>query len=378
MVISQLKCYRAFYQIGRSKFEVLGCTYPLIFYGGIRMYIEDLNKFETKILRENIKVCIEALKLEKISTAYYTKKINKKNGMKRTLHCINNEHILYKLQGNLKRNFFDYIPLSSHAYGYVKGKSYYNYLEPHVDNNMFLKLDIKDFFDSIKENKLREVLTYYVDDINVNDRLTLIDFIVKVVTLDGKLPQGAVTSPVLSNIIFRNLDIRISRYCKKFGITYTRYVDDMIFSSTDFYLHKKVFVNGIKKILKSHHLYLNTNKIVKTKNEISLNGFVIGKEIRLSRKKTAFISALIYCYQHTNKKNIENFIKEVKQHFNLSEIEEIDLFWLHNYLAGYRSFLLGLLPFDSVGVLPEHLTKSNKKILYKINEIEKILDLLIL
>ncbi|MEH7610901.1 hypothetical protein, partial [Gottfriedia acidiceleris] len=77
-------------------------------------------------------------------------------------------------------------------------------------------------------------------------------------------------------------------------------------------------------------------------------------------------------------KNVDNFIKEIKHHFKLTESAEIDLFWLHNYLAGYRSFLLGLLPFDSVGVLPEHLSKNNKKLLYKINEIEKILDLLIL
>ena len=50
---------------------------------------------------------------------------------------------------------------------------------------------------------------------------------------------------------------------------------------------------------------------------------------------------------------------------------------LHNYLAGYRSFLLGLLPFDSAGTLPKQMNKANNKILYKINEIEKILDLLV-
>lgn len=55
--------------------------------------------------------------------------------------------------------------------------------------------------------------------------------------------------------------------------------------------------------------------------------------------------------------------------------EKINMLWLHNYLAGYRSFLLGLLPFDSVGVMPEDTTKVHKKILFKINEIEKILDI---
>lgn len=341
------------------------------------MQIEDLNKFESKILRSSINTYIDRLNVETISKAYYTKTIQKKNGTKRTLQCIDNEHILYKLQGNLKKNFLDYIPLSSHAYGYVKHKSFYDYLVPHIGKKQFLKLDIKDFFDSIKEEKLRAVLEYYISDIKVSDKTTLIDFIINIVTLRGQLPQGAVTSPVLSNIIFRFLDIRISRYCKKFGITYTRYVDDMLFSSDNFFIHKKIFINGIKKILKSYDFYLNNNKTVKTKNEISLNGFVIGNEIRLSRKKTAFISSIIYCYQHTNEKKIEDFITEIKQHFKLNDTQAIDLIWLHNYLAGYRSFLLGLLPFDSVGVLPEHMSKGNKKLLYKIIEIEKILDLIV-
>lgn len=335
------------------------------------MRIESLSKFENKILRGSVSHQIEFLTEEQLSTAYYMKKIKKNDNTDRTLQCIDNEHPIYKIQKHLKNNFFDFIPLSNHAYGYVKGKSYYDHLKPHVEHGYYLKLDIKDFFHSIKEKKLREVLEYYVDDIGIDGDLTILDFIIKVVTINGTLPQGAVTSPALSNIFFRYLDIRISRYCQKFGVSYSRYVDDLLFSSDNLFIHKRVFINGISKILKSQGFRLNPRKIRKAKAEISLNGFVVGQNIRLSRKKTSMISALIYYYQHSQKKTIEGLLYEIEK----NEEVEVNLSWLHNYLAGYRSFLLGLLPFDSVGVISEDITKTNKKILFKINEIEKILDL---
>lgn len=335
------------------------------------MRIESLSKFEKKVLRGSVSQYVDLLTEELQFTAYYEKIIKKKDNSDRIIQCIDSEHLLYGIQKQLKNNFFDFIPLSNHAYGYVKGKSYFDYLTPHVKHVYYLKLDIKDFFHSIKDKKLREVLEYYIDDVSVNDELTLLDFIIKVATINNSLPQGAVTSPVLSNIYFRYLDIRISRYCRKFGITYSRYVDDLLFSSDSLFLHKKVFINGITKILKSQGFQLNLKKFRKAKDEISLNGFVVGKEVRLSRKKTAIISAIIHCYQNSPNKTLEELLSEIEKNFQI----KVNIPKLHNFLAGYRSFLLGLLPFDSVGVISEDLTRTNKKILYKINEIEKILDL---
>ncbi|MCP3743910.1 MULTISPECIES: reverse transcriptase family protein [Paenibacillus] len=335
------------------------------------MRIESLSKFEKKVLRDSVSHYVDLLTEEQLLTAYYTKIIKKKDKSDRVIHCIDNEHLIYKIQKQLKNNFLDFIPLSNYAYGYVKGKSYYDYLKPHVKHGYYMKLDIKDFFHSIKEKELREVLKYYVDDVSINESLTILDFITKVVTVNEFLPQGAVTSPVLSNIYFRFLDIRISRYCRKFGINYTRYVDDLLFSSDNLFIHKRVFINGITKILKSQGFQLNPKKVRKTKSEICLNGFVVGENIRLSRKKTAIISSFIYYYQCSPNKTLEELLTEVEKNLEI----KIKIPNLHNFLAGYRSFLLGLLPFDSVGVLPEVITRTDKKILYKINEIEKILDL---
>jgi len=341
------------------------------------MRIDSLNKFEKKVLRGSASNYIDFLTDEQLDKAYFTKEIKKKdNSSIRSIQCINNEHPVYKIQKQLKSNFFDFIPLSNHAYGYVRGKSYYDHLKPHVKSRYYLKLDIKDFFPSIRDSSLREVLEYFIDDeVRINNELPLLDFIIKTVTFKGSLPQGAVTSPVLSNIYFTYLDIRISRYCQKFGVQYSRYVDDLLFSSDNLFLHKKVFANGINKILRSRGFQLNSSKIKKTIDEISLNGFVVGENIRLSRRKLALVSGLIYCYQHSPKKTLENLILEIREHFNFDKNQNINLRRLHNYLAGYRSFLLGLLPFDSVGVMSEDMTKANKKILFKVNEIEKILDL---
>ncbi|OPG94389.1 hypothetical protein B2I21_30845 [Chryseobacterium mucoviscidosis] len=339
------------------------------------MRIDSLNKFEKKVLRGSITEYNESLTDDSINQAYHTKIIKKNDNSERTLQCIDSNHDIYKIQKKLKNNFFDFIPLSNHAYGYVKGKSYYDYLTPHIKKKFYLRLDIKDFFNSIKEKKLREVIEYDIDNIKINEDTTLVDFLIKTVTFNGSLPQGAVTSPVLSNMVFRVLDIRISRYCRKFGIEYSRYVDDLLFSSNDLLIHKKVFTNGITKILKSQGFYLNHNKLRKSKDEISLNGFVVGSEIRLSRKKTALLSALIFCYQNTQKKTFDNLSTEFKKHFGIDNEKIINADRLHNYLAGYRSFLLGLLPFDSVGVLPDNMTKINQKYLIKINEIEKLLKL---
>lgn len=334
------------------------------------MRIESLSKFEKKVLRDSVQQYVD-LNEEQIKSAYYTKSIKKRDNTNRVIHCIDSDHLLYKIQKRLKNNFFDFIPLSNHAFGYVKERSYYDYLKPHVNQSYYIKVDIKDFFHSIQEERLRDVLKYYFNDININDNLTILDFIIKIVTLDKTLPQGAVTSPVLSNIYFRFLDIRISRYCRKFGINYTRYVDDLLFSSDNLFIHKRVFTNAIKKILKSHGFQLNPKKIRKMKSEISLNGFVIGENIRLSRKKTAVISTLIYCYQRCPNKTLDELLSEIEKNLQVT----VGISDLHNFLAGYRSFLLGLLPFDSVGVLPEDRPRTDNKIIHKINEIEKILDL---
>ena len=85
-------------------------------------------------------------------------------------------------------------------------------------------MDIKDFFPSIKINREMSVFRVlcYTKKISY--------YLASICCLDGVLPQGAATSPSLSNIIAKRLDYRLNGFAKKFNLTYTRYADDFTFS----------------------------------------------------------------------------------------------------------------------------------------------------
>ncbi|WP_425133837.1 reverse transcriptase domain-containing protein, partial [Enterobacter hormaechei] len=86
--------------------------------------------------------------------------------------------------------------------------------------------------------------------------------------------MGFATSPFISNIIFRKLDILIKSLCDKRSIIYTRYADDMLFSSSgkDKLLGSEHFDNEISTIVNTAGLSLNKHKKIFKKGIISLNG----------------------------------------------------------------------------------------------------------
>lgn len=79
-------------------------------------------------------------------------------------------------------------------------------------------------------------------------------------TCEGNLPQGAVTSPALSNLVASQLDRRIGGYASKTNMTYTRYSDDITLSSNDRTVLRKA-LSRILKIVKTEHFKPNLNKL---------------------------------------------------------------------------------------------------------------------
>jgi hypothetical protein len=274
-----------------------------------------------------------------VKTKYYNNvKISKKNGL-RKLSCIEGSSPLYDLQQNLKV-FFDKIPIANNVFGFVKGYGYKDFLKPHINRKYYLRVDIKNFFDSIDKELLKSVLEYYV---KIDE---ILDLIIDVVTLDEVLPQGGVTSPVLSNIVFRQLDIRIQKYCKKLNFEYSRYADDLLFSSNNYKLLDKSFIRVLENILISQEFELNYSKIIKEKDEISLNGLVVGKNIRLSRKRRKDINKILFLYNKGGEpKNISEYLNRLNNtNFNYLRKEKDENFEtaesLIQCLCGYRSFLI--------------------------------------
>lgn len=111
------------------------------------------------------------------------------------------------------------------VHGFVPDRSVKTNAEAHGRRRFVVNLDLQDFFPTITENRVRGVLRALDADIRVAD------IVARLCCFNGYLPQGAPTSPVLSNMICYRLDTELLRLAKGARAIYTRYADDISFSS---------------------------------------------------------------------------------------------------------------------------------------------------
>ena len=305
--------------------------------------------YKSSFFYENIlfyeKNMLQSLMLTKQSH-YYIKNIPKKGGV-RQLNCLIPGE-LSVIQDNLKNNFLNFISVPNYVFGFIKGGSYKEYLVPHCKKKYYLRIDIKNFFDAIKIKDLEDCFRYYFK-VAEKEKDDLLKDLLEIITFNDKVPQGAITSPIVSNIVFRQLDIRIFEYCRKHSVKYTRYADDMMFSSNTEYVIKPHFTKMISKILSTKSFEINISKLRKSSNFISINGFVVGKDITFSRKRRKDINNVIFIYNSLPKPlNKKQFIDYLNKDYFYYRTKVGDLYFsnnesLINYLAGYRSFIIGWL-----------------------------------
>lgn len=245
----------------------------------------------------------EAYKTEK---CYHQVVLPKKDGGVRILQVPNKK--LKRLQRNLLQ-YFQHAEISSCAAAYVKGRTIKEQAMQHVNSKLVVKLDIENFFGSITYQKVfdsvdealnRSPLIGPYHKMNAQPNLKLRKynselswFVAKACTLNGSLPQGAPTSPMLSNMVFLPLDKAICYYCKDHGINYTRYSDDMIFSG-DF--HPFELISFIRKLLLRNGYILNENKIVVAGRgkQQKITGVVVNQKPQADRKYRREIRQDIY------------------------------------------------------------------------------------
>lgn len=302
-------------------------------------------------------------------------KIPKKMGY-REICIIDKSCELYELQKSLRINFLDNIKISDIAYGFRKNYDYFDFLEAHRNfygNANYLRIDISNFFRSISEQMIIDTFEYYVDSL---EKEKILKCLLDIMLYNGVLIQGTPIAPVVSNIIFRSIDIRIQRYCDKQRVKYSRYVDDLLFSSEE---HGKIFninfCKTIERILQSEGFKINYSKLRRAQNRISINGFCVDENVRLSRKKLAPISRILY-YMEANKyvKSedwILNYNEEMQKYIKEKNVQiegENDLI---NLLAGYRAFLINALKHSEDEYFVRRIKGIIKRTEKQINNIEK-------
>lgn len=165
--------------------------------------------------------------------------------------------------------------------GFLPGKSIVHHAVKHVGQEVIIKLDIKDFFPKTKAKKIHEFFL----KIGWNEEAAKL--LTKLTTYRGHLPQGAPTSPCLSNLVNARMDRGLAGIARKHNAEYSRYADDITFSLKTY--DRRTIMRIIKKtryVLKLVGYKLNPQKtrIFRSFQQQLVTGLVVNEKVQIPRK----------------------------------------------------------------------------------------------
>lgn len=192
---------------------------------------------------------------------YHEFKVLKRNGGFRPIEAPekNLKKVQRRLNAALQCLYFFEKPEAS--YGFIlshKGnkapRNILTHASCHIGANYMVNVDFENFFHQIKKEKIYDVFRKPPLHLSRDTAYLLTDLC----THKSRLPMGAPTSPVLSNLAAMKLDLELREWAGKLGILYTRFVDDLSFSSSREI--KPSFLWSLKERLKAFELKLNDSK----------------------------------------------------------------------------------------------------------------------
>lgn len=205
------------------------------------------------------------------------------------------------LQKLLVREVIEKLPVNDAAKAYRSGQSIADHARPHASNRFLLKLDFKDFFPSIRGADFLKHLHKH-SEIGTEDSKHLVKlfFWRPRGTRSLVLSIGAPSSPAISNTIMFDFDSALSDFCTREHVVYTRYADDLAFSTNGPEVLHRVHEHVINlcRTLKYPRLTLNDAKTVYTskKHHRSLTGLVLSNDGKasLGREKKRQLRAMVH------------------------------------------------------------------------------------
>jgi RNA-directed DNA polymerase len=164
---------------------------------------------------------------------YVAFEVAKATGGVRTLHAPRDP--LKRLQRAILRELLAPLDVHPAAHGFVRGRSTVTNAAPHVGARVVVKMDLVDFFPTIYFGRITGLLEHYGAGREAAETLAaIVTYRPKLpdgrVAWPSVLPQGAPTSPALSNLVCRRMDARLFALASRVSATYTRYADDLTFS----------------------------------------------------------------------------------------------------------------------------------------------------
>lgn len=195
------------------------------------------------------------------------------------------------------------------AHGFVSGHSTLSNASPHVGREVVVNTDLTDFFPTVTFGRVKGIFQGmgYSPAVATIFALLCTESPRRTVEYDGQvyhvatglraLPQGACTSPALSNLVARRLDARLRGICGKLGWTYTRYADDMTFSASGEAAGKCGYLLArVRHIVQDEGFAVNEKKtrVLRRNTAQSVTGVVVNQRPGVPRRTVRRLRAILH------------------------------------------------------------------------------------
>lgn len=296
--------------------------------------LQDLNnrKDVANLLGVSDKKLIYILYAKRTESFYTSFEVSKGNGGIREINAPLKEIRFF--QDKLKDIFSNIYALKPRksATGFLCGKSIIDNAKPHLNSLCILNIDFKDFFNQINFGRVLKMLE---KGFNIKHDVAVV--LTQILTVHGKLPQGSPSSPIITNLICSRMDNQLEKFSRKYNIKYTRYADDLTFSTKNNEFNHKVceYVDNsvilgeeLIKIFEYNGFEVNPEKLfIRTrKNRQEVTGLVINEKLNVRKDYVKNLRAALHNASKDIKKESNNQIYGKLQYLRMIKGEEDKLF----------------------------------------------------
>ena len=295
----------------------------------------------------------------KTDSFYSSFEIPKKAGGTRQIHAPSGalkdiQKRLAVLLGEYQENFREEKNIHTNiAHAFERKKSIYSNARIHRNKRIVLNLDLEHFFDSFHFGRVAGYFEKNTDFLLPHDVAIII---AQLTCYKGHLPQGAPSSPIITNLICQILDMRILKIAKRYRLDYTRYADDLTFSTNDhsFIDKNESFLQELEKEIVRSGFSINQKKTRLTLRDSQqmVTGLVVNKKVHVSAeyyRKTRAMAHNLYANcafqingEDGNLAQLEgrfSFINEIDRRNNQLDEAKHNFRSLNGREQQYRQFL---------------------------------------
>lgn len=228
---------------------------------------------------------------------YLTYKIPKKTKGYREINAPQDP--LKAIQEELLHLIYYRIIPSKAAHGFVPYKKMKDGAEEHLGSKVILNIDLKDFFNSFTYDKIFRINTFVYHSLKMN-KVNIdkddVKELSRLVSFKKRLPQGSPCSPFITNIGFKGIDKKLEEYSKNNNLTYTRYADDLSFSSWDYSVDMLPHYEEITQIIHKAQFKVNERKtrILRPHNRMTVTGINVNDKLGVPKWKARNFRAKIH------------------------------------------------------------------------------------